>query len=545
MTTFHSIDELLKMMSREQLLLKQMFGKRKQQSFRREYALELTEYKLQRIQSLIDHGVLRENGSFLEMEDIYLHFFEQVLEVNEEINTSFVNEHISYLKDTISYYQQENHEKRKTTYLRTIKRILRNIALTTLRNVIDLKRNMTTFHSIDELLKMMSREQLLLKQMFGKRKQQSFRREYALELTEYKLQRIQSLIDHGVLRENGSFLEMEDIYLHFFEQVLEVNEEINTSFVNEHISYLKDTISYYQQENHEKRKTTYLRTIKRILRNIALTTLRNVIDLKRNIDSTFKNEPNYQIKKKKLVRLDEKRRDIEALIRVSEELLVTEEDRFFRRVPDDELVLVVANVRIQLNECFHNLIEIQKQIISYLNRIEYQNKIRVKIRQLKYLKDQFELEERTDICRVLMQKDSVWFEPAPAYPLRLSVEYLRNDDEVLESIRKVIATVGKRAILARNVADNIAEESLETHISEEAYINLEEVKKRFMQADGDLFSFVTAYPFTQEVSFDERITFYCQIVSQFYEELRITDEYGRMDGVEYALIYPERTGEIV
>ena len=310
--------------------------------------------------------------------------------------------------------------------------------------------------------------------------------------------------------------------------MLEVNEEINTSFVNEHISYLKDTISYYQQENHEKRKTTYLRTIKRILRNIALTTLRNVIDLKRNIDSTFKNEPNYQIKKKKLVRLDEKRRDIEALIRVSEELLVTEEDRFFRRVPDDELVLVVANVRIQLNECFHNLIEIQKQIISYLNRIEYQNKIRVKIRQLKYLKDQFELEERTDICRVLMQKDSVWFEPAPAYPLRLSVEYLRNDDEVLESIRKVIATVGKRAILARNVADN-----------------LEEVKKRFMQADGDLFSFVAAYPFTQEVAFDERITFYCQIVSQFYEELRITDEYGRMDGVEYALIYPERTGEIV
>ena len=129
--------------------------------------------------------------------------------------------------------------------------------------------------------------------------------------------------------------------------------------------------------------------------------------------------------------------------------------------------------------------------------------------------------------------------------MRLSDEYLRSDDEVLESIRKVIATVGKRAILARNVADNIAEESLETHISEEAYINLEEVKKRFMQADGDLFSFVTAYPFTQEVSFDERITFYCQIVSQFYEELRITDEYGRMDGVEYALIYPERTGEIV
>ena len=399
---------------------------------------------------------------------------------------------------------------------------------------------MSTFHSIDELLKMMSREQQLLKQMFGKRKQQSFRREYALELTEYKQQRIQSLIDHGVIRESGSFLEMEDIYLHFFEQVLEVNEEINTSFVREHISYLKDTLSYYRQETNEHRRLTYMRTIRRMLRNIALTTLRNVIDLKRNVDNTFKNEPNYKIKKKKLVRLDEKRRDIELLIKRSEEFLTEEEESFFRSVSDEELHLIVADVRIQLNECFHNLIEIQKLIINYLNKIEYQNKIRVKIRQLKYLKDQFELEERTNICSVLAQKDSVWFEPAPSYPLRLSIEYLRNGDEVLESIRKVIALIGKRAILARNVADTISEDYLKTQISEEMYINLETVKKEFVKTASDLFTFVASYVFAREVSFEERMTFYCQIVSQFYEELYITDRYGTLQGVEYALVYPQR-----
>lgn len=397
---------------------------------------------------------------------------------------------------------------------------------------------MNTFHSIDELLKMMSREQQLLKQMFSKRKQQSFRREYALELTDYKQQRIQSLIDHGVIRESGSFLEMEDIYLHFFEQVLEVNEEINTSFVNEHISYLEDTLSYYRQETNENRKLTYMRTIRRMLRNIALTTLRNVIDLKRNVDNTFKNEPNYKIKKKKLVRLDEKRRDIELLIKRSEEFLAREEESFFRAVMDEELHLLVADVRIRLNECFHNLIEIQKLIINYLNKIEYQNKIRVKIRQLKYLKDQFELEERTNICSVLVQKESVWFEPSPSYPLRLSIEYLRNGDEVLDSIRKVIALIGKRTILAKNVADTISEDYLKTQISEEMYINLEVVKKEFMKADDDLFAFVVAYAFPQEISFEERMTFYCQIVSQFYEELHITDQYGTMKGVEYALIYP-------
>ena len=402
---------------------------------------------------------------------------------------------------------------------------------------------MSTFHSIDELLKMMSREQALLKQMFSKRKQQSFRREAALELTDNRLQRIQSLLDHGVLRENGSFLEMEDIYLHFFEQVLEVNEEINTSFVVEHISYLKDTLSYYRQENNEHRKLTYLRTIKRILRNIALTTLRNVIDLKRNIDNTFKNEPNYQIKKKKLVRLDEKRKDIESLIKQSETFLMEEEEPFFRVVIDEELHQIVATVRISLNECFHNLIEIQKLIINYLNKIEYQNKIRMKIRQLKYLKDQFELEERTDICSILSQKESVWFEPSPSYPLRLSVDYLRNDDEVLDSIRKVIAMVGKRAILAKNVADTISEDYLKTQISEETYINLETVKQDFRKSDADLFTFIHAYSFSKEVSFDERVTFFCQIVSQFYEELMITDQFGTAQGVEYAVVYNKKNSE--
>lgn len=77
-----------------------------------------------------------------------------------------------------------------------------------------------------------------------------------------------------------------------------MNEEINTSFVNEHISYLK-ILSPIISKKTTKTENDLSRTIKPSgYCNIALTTLRNVIDLKRNIDSTFKNEPNYQIKKK-------------------------------------------------------------------------------------------------------------------------------------------------------------------------------------------------------------------------------------------------------
>ena len=45
MPAFHSIEELLKTLSREQRLLKELFAKRKILSFRYEDALALVDYK--------------------------------------------------------------------------------------------------------------------------------------------------------------------------------------------------------------------------------------------------------------------------------------------------------------------------------------------------------------------------------------------------------------------------------------------------------------------------------------------------------------------
>ena len=398
---------------------------------------------------------------------------------------------------------------------------------------------MPAFHSIEELLKTLSREQRLLKELFAKRKILSFRYEDALALVDYKEERIRKLVDSEVVRENGSFLELEDSYLQFFEQILEVNEEINISFVHEHITYLKDTISYFLQENNETQRYSYLRNIKRTLRNIAVTTLRNVIDLKRNVDNTFKSEPNYKIKKQKLVRLDEKREGIEALIRTTEELINGNEEAFFCIATDEELGHITDMLRLQFYECSHNLIEIQKQIISYLNQIEYQSRILVKVRQLKYLKDQFELESKTNIREVLVAKDPVCFEPSPTYPLRLSVDYLRSGDDVVESIRKVFVRVKKNGRQAKKIAGNIAGDYLVTQTTEEIFINLEEVKNAFLASGSDLFTFVMTYHFPKEVDIDERITLYCQIISQYYDDCSVTDRYASAYGVEYTLVYPK------
>lgn len=397
---------------------------------------------------------------------------------------------------------------------------------------------MITFSSIKELLSTLIREHKLLTEMFEKRKSLSYKYDFALELVDFNEERIQYLINHSVIRQNGTYLEIDDQFLQFFELVLEVNEEINISYINENIQNVKQNILYYLQENNENRKYNYLRAVKAAFRKIGLITIRNVVDLKRNIDNTFKNEPNYKIKKSKLENLDRKRIDINALIDQTEKLISEEEQTFFKSALDEELKQIIIQTRLQLNECRHNLIEIQKQIIEYLNQIKYQSGLIEKIRQIKYLKDQFEIRNKTNLIEVLAKNNGVIFEPNPAYPLKLSLDYLQTEDGAYASIKKVSRRLKLGANSKLPIAGNISFEYLETRIEEEVQINLEEVKNGFVASGNNLFDFVFSYNFAKELSFDERVTIYCQLISQYEALFNVTDKFSSYKEIEYAMVYP-------
>lgn len=396
---------------------------------------------------------------------------------------------------------------------------------------------MNTFRSIDELIKTLDREKMLLKEIFSKRKSPSFRYDYALELTEYKEERIKYLIDYGVIRDSGNFLEMEDIYLKFFEEVLQVNEEINVSFVQEYLDHLNDDIEYYLKENNEQRKYAYQREVKRCLKNIALTTVRNVMDLKRNVDNTYKNEPNYQIKLAKLKKLDEKRQNIALLITRSEDLIDNQQPTFFRVAMDVQMRTVVSDVKLQLNDSFHNLIEIEKEIIHYLNLIAYQNKIFEKVRKLKYLRDQFLLEANTDIKRVLVNRNPVWMEPMANYRIKLSINELRNSAEAATLIRKVATQRKDKARGLQNVAEAIPQEYLSEAGELFDAVNLQEVFNAFSASGTHLFRFVMDYSYHKPVSEYEKVLFFCQLASQYADSLEFTERYESTAYVEYPIIY--------
>ena len=398
---------------------------------------------------------------------------------------------------------------------------------------------MNTFSNIKEVLLALKREEELLTEMFKRRKTTNYRYEYALELVDDNDARLQYLIDRSVIRQNGSTLEIDDLYLQFFEQVLEANEEINTSYINENLEKVKQNIEYYFNEQNEQRKYEYLRTIKNTLRKIGIITLRNVVDLKRNIDNTFKSEPNYKNKKAKLINLDNKRKDITKLIEQTEQLVTHDNITFFKTATDEELSRIIVQLKLQLHKCTHNLIEIQRQIIDFLNQIKNQSGIIEKLRKVKYLKDQFILESSTDIKQVLAKNNAVVFEPNPSYPLKLSLEYLQTDEEAFVSIKKIAERKKIGEKLNQPIAERISDEYLETQIVEEIQINLEEVKNGFVAGSNNLFDFVMNFNFSKMISFEERVTIYCQMVSLYDTSFEITEQVDERNDVEFAMIYPK------
>ncbi len=160
------------------------------------------------------------------------------------------------------------------------------------------------------------------------------------------------------------------------------------------------------------------------------------------------------------------------------------------------------------------------------------------MRQVKYLKDQFRLKNETNIESLLINSKEVIFEPNTAYSLRISLDFLQTD-EAFESIQKVANRIKTIPNPKLPFAGTIAEEYLETYLEEEVQINLDEVKNSFRASGNHLFDFILHYNFSRDISWEEKVTIYCQMVSQYEAEFTITDQFSRQQQIEFALVYPK------
>ena len=398
---------------------------------------------------------------------------------------------------------------------------------------------MNHFNSIRELLNTLSRGHKLLAEMFEKRKSLHYRYELALELMDGNEDVIKLLVSKNIIRQSGNLLELDDQFLKFFEEILEVNEEINTSYINENIRQVKDEyMLYFLQATTDSERFKYLKAVKSALRKIGRTTMRNIVDLNRNIENAFKTEPNYKIKLSKLENHKLKLEAIQQMIVQTEKLLNEDELTFFKTATDEELKYIKTELILDLTESRQNLIETRKQIIEYINQIKYQSKFIEKLKQLKYLRDQFEIKHKTNIIEVLSNTHSLAFEAKPFYSLKLSLENLQQDD-IYQLIKKVSSKYKSGLNPKKLIAEKLTVDDLIVETEKEIHINLHEVKTNFATSGKHLFEYIYEYEFPREVSFAERVTIYCQMISIFEDEFEVSEDFERQDKIEYALVYPK------
>lgn len=397
---------------------------------------------------------------------------------------------------------------------------------------------MATFHSIKELARGLQQGARLLNDMFLKRKTVALRYDEALETLDGDENKLRHLIDFGVVVRSGDFVELDDMYQRFFEEVLAVNEDINIASVQTYISKLKLGMDSYLASENPGRKAQFLREVRHSFKSIEKATRRNVVDLKRNVDDTYKQEPDFKIKELRLRDFDEKAKLIGELIRQTEKV-IDEQAIFFANATDIGMKQTLAEVREGLHESAHGLIAITAQIIDYLNRIEYQSLLVKKVRQLKYLKDQFMIEEHTNVREAMSRTDDVWMEKQPKYMTKVSLDFLRNDDGALDILRDVRRRLSKKTMLKSRLAGRIDECYLADGRETNRAFDHREIMNAFLAQGADLFRFVWEYRFAEEIDGEARLVLFLQLASQYDEELRYTSEVQTMNHIEYPIIYPK------
>ena len=394
---------------------------------------------------------------------------------------------------------------------------------------------LTHFRTIEELTKTLSREQRLLGEMFEKRKLMKFPLGLALDLVGSNEARLRKLLDYGVLVRSGNTVEIESDYLNFFEEVLNVNEEISVLSVQECINTLKEYIGYFLQEANANRRAGYQDSVRQLLKKTGFRTLRNVVDLKRNMDNAYKQEPNYVIKKKKLQNLDEKSHSIRAMIRECEKLM-DNEHAFFIMANDPQMAKTCSDVKHDFVEAYHALMEIDRQIIVYINQIDLQNKLYKKIRKLKYLQDQLLIKTDTNLVQVLEERNPLWMESRQYSKTRLSLEMLRENDQIVQMLRRIAERNGIRKT-ARTEADPLTLEELQEHVLQLKEVDPAEVWNAFLASSYHLFEFILRYDYKSQRGIEDHVALFCQLVILHPDECKMTGKYANYQDIEYPIIY--------
>lgn len=395
--------------------------------------------------------------------------------------------------------------------------------------------------SIRDLVNVLYQSRDVIELLFGSK--DSVNKSEILARDDMTDEKLEKLVTYEIIHENNNVIGLDDRIVTFIEEFLEIGE-VTTSFINDNIQSLNENLKYYRIDNNYK----FLRNIKRSLKKISSTTSREVMKLHKNIDETYKNQDNYQIKLEELDKYKAKRDDIINLINESEQIIF-EAQGFFNTIIDAELNSIVLDLRYVLVRNRDYLNEIQSQIIDYINRIQHQAAIYKKIQRLKELKDYEELKYKTNFIDVVSNINALALQRKNLLRSRLSLDFLHSDDGH-RIARKIATKLDLLRSTNRQPAGKMSDGFDQSTLEESTSLNIQGLVDKFMKCDTDLFQFILNYKFPKQVgelTLEKRISLYVGISIDYDNRLLFSGKLEKMDYINekkqklklgYAVIKP-------
>jgi len=397
---------------------------------------------------------------------------------------------------------------------------------------------MFAFNSIKDLISTLYKEREIIDFLFSKRKN-SVKYDNLLEFVNFEEEKLTSLIEKNILVQFGSTVDLNQDILDFLEKFTDSIEEINYEYTSGLIRILKENIQNWELEKRPNKQNEYLLKIKRNIGNVGKDVLRNVTTLRGSVEDVFATEKVFSIKKNKLQEHDNKRKNLDELLeQIDAFFRESTWEYFIKIVQDDELNQIILKLDRDIIIARQNLIDITQKILDFINRIRQDTQIFKHIQKVKLLKDQLLLAEKSNFIDVISKDNSLQFQNEIRFSTPLSLDYIQSED-AYNILLRISYKLKKSINIDEKSSGIIRNEFLNGKDKNHYVVDTNKLKESFLSRGGDLFDFINNYNFEKELSFEEKVTLFCKLASQFRDDFSISDSYSKIENIEYALITPK------
>ncbi len=389
--------------------------------------------------------------------------------------------------------------------------------------------------NINRLLSVLYSDRKLFESLFEKRNSLVGMHEVVNEIGDDKLE---YLVNTEVLSLTDESIELDDRVLSFFEEFLETNEDVEIGDVDELLINLKYNIELYLNEKeNEHSRERYLGKIKRILKKVPNMILKNLSALQLHIGLTYKTQSSH---KNKVLELTHYKTKLEKLMNIEQKVqkALLQEAYFFNMVSSHETVLLSLRLKVRLRELRVSLIELQKQVIEYINKTLHKQHFFEHIIKLKELKNTLEIKEKSNILSLFETETTPLFMLKPErFSTLLDTEevYDFGFEEMVQKLQHMIPLQKPSSHKAEELDESFFEAEEETQF----LIDTDTLHEAFMGSETDLLSFIQTREFEVEQNLEQMITLYCQLALMYENDYEFSDERRKIEQYEYLVITPK------